>query len=67
MSNPLRDYIYANDVILGFNRQEINNLTQLKAAIRQADTNKPAQILIFRNQKKMQLTIPGNIIKPTTD
>ena len=67
MSNPLRDYIYANDVILGFNRQEINNLTQLKAAIRQADTNKPVQILIFRNQKKMQLTIPGNIIKPTTD
>ncbi len=67
MSNPLRDYIYANDVILGFNRQEINNLTQLKAAIRQADTNKPVQILLFRNQKKMQLTIPGNIIKPTTD
>lgn len=67
MSNPLRDYVYANDVILGFNRQEINNLTQLKAAIRQADTNKPVQILLFRNQKKMQLTIPRGIIRPITD
>lgn len=67
MGNPLRDYVYANDVILGFNRQEINNLAQLKVAIRQAGTDKPIQILLFRNQKKIQLTIPENVIKPITD
>lgn len=64
MGNPLRDYIYANDVILGFNGQEVNNLNDLKLAIRQADTGKPIRILLFRNQAKKQLTIPGNVIRP---
>ncbi len=64
MGNPLRDYVYANDVILEFNQEEINNLTDLQRAIRQADISQPIRLLLFRNQKKMLQTIEGNTIKP---
>jgi hypothetical protein len=58
----LRDYFQSNDVILGFSGKAVNNLDDLYKAIAGADLKKPQQLIIFRNQKENQVTIPANFI-----
>jgi hypothetical protein len=61
--NELRDYLKSNDVILGFAGKPVNSLDDLRKAISEADLKQPQQMIIYRNQKKNTVTIPGGIIR----
>ncbi|MBN2175358.1 MAG: right-handed parallel beta-helix repeat-containing protein [Bacteroidales bacterium] len=61
--SPIRDFIKANDVILKFKGKTVNNLNDLEEAANHADLSKPVEMVVFRNQNEMVITIPGNIIK----
>ena len=61
--SKMRDFLQANDVILRFNRKDINNLDDLKNAVKQINFAKPVKMVILRNQKKNAITIPENTLK----
>ncbi|MBN1187896.1 MAG: right-handed parallel beta-helix repeat-containing protein [Bacteroidales bacterium] len=61
--SPIRDFVKVNDVILKFNGKTINNLNDLEEAANHADFSKTIEMVVFRNQNEMVITIPGNIIK----
>jgi hypothetical protein len=61
--SELRDYLTSNDVILGFAGKPVNSLDDLRKAINEADLKKPQQMIIYRNQKKNTVVIPGGIIR----
>ena len=55
----LKDFLQANDVILKFNGVIINNLTDLQNATSHADLAKSLDIVVFRNQREVVVTVPG--------
>jgi hypothetical protein len=61
--NELRDYLKSNDVILGFAGKDVNNLDDLRKAVVGADLSKPQQMVVFRNQQSVTLTITGGTIR----
>jgi hypothetical protein len=56
-------YFKSNDVITGFAGKQVNNLNDLQNAINSTDTSKPQNIIIFRNQKEITITIKGSTVK----
>ncbi|MBN2708132.1 MAG: right-handed parallel beta-helix repeat-containing protein [Calditrichaceae bacterium] len=60
----LRDFLKPNDVILKFNGKIINNIKDLHNAAAQADLTKLLEMTVFRNQKAIVVTVPGDIIQP---
>jgi hypothetical protein len=60
--NELRDYLKANDVILGFAGRTVNSIDELRNAVASADLAKPQQMIVFRDQKENVIVIPGGII-----
>jgi hypothetical protein len=60
--SPLRDFLKANDVILGFAGKTINHIGDLQKAVAEADLSKPQKMVVFRNQKEIVLTIPTGSI-----
>jgi S1-C subfamily serine protease len=52
-----------NDVILKFDGKNINNLNDLQKATNQADFSKHIEILVFRNQKELVVTVLGEIFQ----
>jgi hypothetical protein len=65
--SQLKDFIQANDVILKFNGENINNLDNLREATMRADLTKPVEILIHRDQKVTALKIPANTLRLNID
>jgi hypothetical protein len=66
MANPeggLKHLFQKNDVIIAFNGKIINNLYDLRIATNQADLTKYIEIIIFRNQKEVIVTFPGNVLQ----
>jgi len=61
--SKMRDFLQANDVILRFNRKDVNNLDDLKNAAKQINFAKPVEMVILRNQKENAITIPENMLK----
>ena len=61
--SKMRDFLQANDVILRFNRKDVNNLDDLKNAAKQINFAKPVEMVILRNQKENAITIPENTLK----
>jgi hypothetical protein len=61
--NELRDYLKSNDVILNFNGKTVNNLQDLHRAAAIAKPKKAVQIIIFRDQQTITLSIPDGVIK----
>lgn len=59
----LSKYLYTNDVILGINGFTINNLFELRNALKQTDCKQPIRLTIIRNQQQLFITLPANIIK----
>lgn len=59
-NNPLRDYIKANDVILGFDGKTVNAVTDLIHAESRLTPNRNIEVVVFRNQKENLITIPHN-------
>lgn len=60
--SKMKDILRDNDVILKLNGKGINNLVDLQNAINQADLSKPLEMIVFRNQKEVVLTVPGDIL-----
>jgi hypothetical protein len=66
VANPdkgLKGLLRDNDVILKLNRKAINNLDDLQNATSQADLSKPLELIVFRNQKEIVVTVPGDILQ----
>jgi S1-C subfamily serine protease len=61
--SELRDFLKANDVILGFAGKAVNSLSDLHSAVAGADLTQPQQMTIYRNQKENVITIPGGVIR----
>lgn len=59
----LSKYLYTNDVILGINGFTINNLFELRNALKQTDCKQTIRLTIIRNQQQQFITLPANIIK----
>ena len=55
----LKDFLQANDVIIKFNGVIINNLADLQNATSHADLAKSLDIVVFRNQREVVVTVPG--------
>ena len=58
LGSPVRDFIAPNDAILSVNGKLVNNLTDMKEALKHADTRKKVELVIFRNQKEHKTVIP---------
>ena len=58
LDSPVRDFIAPNDVILSINGKSVNNLCDMKEALRYIDTLKRVELVIFRNQKEDKIVIP---------
>lgn len=58
LGSPVRDFIAPNDVVLGINRKSVNKLSDMKEALKRADTQKEVEFIIFRNQKEHKVVIP---------
>jgi hypothetical protein len=58
----LRDYLAANDVILGFAGKPVNSLDDLYGALAAADWQKPQTMIVFRNQKENAITVAAGVI-----
>jgi S1-C subfamily serine protease len=65
--NELRDYLKANDVILGFAGKTVNSIDDLSKAVANADLAKSQQMTVFRDQKENVIVIPGGIIHSLID
>ena len=63
LSGVLRDYIRSNDVILKLGGKPINNLVNLHEVIGEMDLAKPQGVVVFRNQRKIKIVLPANILK----
>ncbi len=61
--SPLKDFIRANDVILEFAGAVINNIDDFKVALKEATSDKSQEIVLFRNQHKKTISLPGHAIK----
>ena len=59
-NNPLRDYIRANDVILGFDGKAVDNIEQLTDAERVLGSKDTVSLVIFRNQKENVIVVPAD-------
>lgn len=57
------DFLRANDVILKFNGMVVYHLDDLQKAAVKADLTKPLEMVIFRNQKEIIVTLPKNTIR----
>ena len=44
--------------MLGINRKSVNKLSDMKEALKRADTQKEVEFIIFRNQKEHKVVIP---------
>jgi hypothetical protein len=58
----LKDFLQANDVILKFDGKQVNKLTDLQNAAEKADFARPIEIVLFRNQKEVNIIVPKNIL-----
>lgn len=63
LSGVLRDYIRSNDVILELGGKPINNLANLHEVIGGMDLAKQQSVVVFRNQRKIKIVLPANILK----
>jgi hypothetical protein len=61
--NGFKGLLRENDVILKFDGKNINNLNDLQKATNQADFSKHIEILVFRNQKELVVTVLGEIFQ----
>lgn len=61
--SPLKDFIRANDVILEFAGTTISNIDDFKGALKQATSGKAQEMVLFRNQNKKTISIPGHALK----
>lgn len=59
----LRDFIQANDVILGLGKTEINNLDDLQKALRTINGKSNEDFIIYRNQNKRTIKLPAPVVK----
>jgi hypothetical protein len=59
---PLKDFLRANDVILKLDGKPINNLNDLFDATKMADLTKPIDVLVFRNQKEVMVTVSKGVL-----
>lgn len=58
LGSPVRDFIAPNDAILSIDGQPINNLDDMKKALKRIDTRKKVELVIFRNQTERTVVIP---------
>ena len=58
LGSPVRDFIAPNDVILCINGKSVNNLCDMKEALKYIDTLKRVELVVFRNQKEDKIVIP---------
>jgi hypothetical protein len=61
--SKLKDFLRSNDVILMFNRMKINNLDDMQQVFEHVDFTKPVEIIVFRNQKEVVITVPVDIFQ----
>ena len=57
LGSPVRDFIAPNDVILGIKGIPVNNLEDLKEALKHIVAKEKAEITIFRSQKEQKVII----------
>lgn len=62
LGGKLRDYIRPNDVILQVGTVAVNNLKEMRDALRQIDKSKEIEFVIFRTQKENRIFIPGKLL-----
>lgn len=63
LGSSLRDYIRSNDVILKIGNKTVNNLKDMKEALEVVNETENIDVVIFRNQKENQVSIPGKCLK----
>lgn len=63
IDSPLRDYLKPNDVILGLNGKPVNNMSDLRTASALKVKGGSVIMVVFRNQNKIQLSLPRQILK----
>ena len=57
LGSPVRDFIAPNDVILGIKGIPVNNLEDLREALKHIVAKEKAEITIFRSQKEQKVII----------
>ncbi|MBN1768027.1 MAG: PDZ domain-containing protein [Prolixibacteraceae bacterium] len=62
LESKLKNLLRENDVITKFNNKIINNLIDLQNAADQIDFNQTIEMMVFRNQKEISISIPKNSI-----
>lgn len=60
--NPLRDFIQSNDVILGFDDKQVNNIEDLQKAEHEISKKENISLTIFRSQKEITILIPRSLL-----
>lgn len=61
--SPLKDYLQANDVILGLAGMPVNQLDDLWRVLKQANLDGMQEIVVHRNQKEQVLRVAGHLLK----
>ncbi|MDR1758213.1 MAG: PDZ domain-containing protein [Bacteroidales bacterium] len=64
-NSQLRDYFRANDVILGINGTPVQNLQDLQNLFNTIKLSDTVVFDLYRDQRKQQIQIPGEIVKKT--
>lgn len=59
----LRDFIQANDVIIGLGNTEINDLNDLQGALQTLNGKNSETLIIYRNQNKKTIQLPSSVVK----
>jgi hypothetical protein len=62
-NNGLESLLHENDVIIKFDGKVINNLGDLQNAANRADLSKPLEMIVFRNQKEVVVTVPCDVLQ----
>ena len=58
LGSPVRDFIAPNDAVLSVNGKPVNYLDDMKEALKNVNTRKNVEFVIFRNQKEHKVIIP---------
>ena len=58
LGSPVRDFIAPNDAVLSVNGKPVNHLGDMKEVLKNVNTRKNVEFVIFRNQKEHKVIIP---------